>query len=61
MRVHKITNVSVVFMALELNDFDGGISNSRAIGRGPENQDFFQQMPHSTPHIPAPLLLPAVS
>jgi hypothetical protein len=51
--VHKITrygyghitnNVPVVYMALELNGFDGGKSITRAIGRGGwalKNLDFF--------------------
>jgi hypothetical protein len=30
--VHKVTYVPVFYMALGLNDFDGGKSNTRAIG-----------------------------
>ncbi len=32
--VHKITNVTVFYMALGLNDFDAGKSITRAIERG---------------------------
>ncbi len=32
--LHKITNVPAFYMALGLNDFDGGKSITRAIGRG---------------------------
>ncbi len=32
--VHKIINVPVVYMALELKDFDAGKSITRTIGRG---------------------------
>jgi hypothetical protein len=42
-RVHKTTNVFVVFMALILNGFEGCNIITRGIGRGgvPENLDFF--------------------
>jgi hypothetical protein len=33
-RVHKITNVPVVYMALGLNDLEAGKSITGAIGRG---------------------------
>jgi hypothetical protein len=32
--VHKITNVPVFYMALGVNDFDAGKSNTWAIGKG---------------------------
>jgi hypothetical protein len=46
--VHKTTNVSIVFMALILNGFEGATSLLGALERvGPENLDFFGPKWHS--------------
>jgi hypothetical protein len=45
----KVTNVPVFYVALGLNDFDGGKSITRAIARGGA---LVMDLPHQNHHVP---------